>query len=215
MGFYDVTFYCIIKIRNYFMKTRIRYGKIAKNILFTLAVAGVVVIAASSPYFLINLSRAIKKDKNYRRRQEKKEFEDKTLARSLAGLNKNKMIVVRHEGNNYTIKLTEKGKKIVQKIQFENMAVEKQEKWDGKWRIIIFDIPEGNKRRGKVLRDAMRDKMKKMNFYQLQKSVWAHAYPCEKEIKLLCEILNVSPFVNIITAEKIYNDDVLRKYFKC
>jgi len=112
------------------------------------------------------------------------------------------------------MKLTEAGKKIVKKIQLENMRVQKQEKWDGKWRIIIFDIPEGNKRRGKAKRDAMRLKMKAMGFYQLQKSVWAHAYPCEEEIRLLCEILKISPFVNIITAEKIYNDDVLRECFK-
>jgi len=196
------------------MKTRIRYGKIAKDILAAIAITGIFAVAATSPYFFINLARAIKKDSDYKRRKKGGEPEDKVLARSLAGLNKNKLVIVRREGYSYTVKLTDMGKKIIKRMQFENMRIEKQEKWDGKWRIVIFDIPEGNKRRGKVLRDAMRAKMKAMGFYQLQKSVWAHAYPCEKEIQLLCEILKISPFVNILVAEKIYNDGALREYFR-
>jgi len=196
------------------IRTKIKYGKIAKDILLVLATAGVLAVAATSPYFLINLARAIKKNAEYKARRNNNGSADRVLARSLSGLNKNKIIIVKKDGNNYTVKLTEEGKKVVKKIQFEGMKIEKQEKWDGRWRIIIFDIPEGNKRRGKILRDAMRFKMKNMGFYQLQKSVWAHAYPCEKEIQLLCEILKTGPFVNIITAEKIYNDDGLRKYFK-
>ena len=52
-----------------------------------------------------------------------------------------------------------------------------------------------------------------LGFYQLQKSVWAIPYPCEKEIQFLCELFSINRFVNIITADKIYNDIILRKYF--
>ena len=109
------------------------------------------------------------------------------------------------------MKLTEKGKKIVKEIQFDNLKIDKPKFWDGKWRVVIFDIPE-NKRRH--MRDAMRQKLQKIGFYQMQKSVWAFPYPCEKEIQLLCEIFEVNPFVNMITSNKIYKDDALRKYFK-
>ena len=188
---------------------RVRYREITKNILLTLAVAGAVSIAATSPYFWINTSRVILKDKKYN--IGKNSTSEVNLSRSLAGLNKNKIIILKREGDNFTVRLTEKGNRIVKSIQFDNMKIEKQEAWDGKWRIVIFDIPE---RKGKHTRDAMRWKLQKLNFYQFQKSVWACPYPCEKEVRLLCEVLGASPFVNIITAQEIYNDGNLRKYFK-
>ncbi|MCX6723972.1 MAG: hypothetical protein NT155_02220 [Candidatus Staskawiczbacteria bacterium] len=187
---------------------RIRYKKITKNILLTLAIVGVVSVAATSPYFLINIARAILKDKKCNK--EKNSTNEVNLSRSLAGLNKNRIIILKREGDNFTVRLTEKGKRLVRSIQFDNMKIEKQEVWDGKWRIVIFDIPE---RRGKHVRDAMRWKLQKLGFYQFQKSVWACPYPCEGEIRLLCEVLGASPFVNIITAQEIYNDGNLRKYF--
>ncbi|MEK6897112.1 MAG: hypothetical protein AABW93_01130, partial [Nanoarchaeota archaeon] len=92
-----------------------------------------------------------------------------------------------------------------------DMKIKKQKIWDKSWRVVIFDIPE---RSGRIARNAMRWKMKNMGFFQLQKSVWVFPYPCEKEIQLISEIYNVNPFVNIITAERIFNDDNLSKYFK-
>ncbi len=38
--------------------------------------------------------------------------------------------------------LTEKGEKRAKEIQFNNLIIEKPEKWDKKWRLVIFDISE-------------------------------------------------------------------------
>ncbi len=166
-------------------------------------------IAATSPYFLINLARLALKDKKYSRKKYK--VSDIVLARSMAGLNKNKIVILKKEKGKFVVKLTEKGRKVVREIQFDNLKIDKPKKWDGKWRIVIFDIPENKRRR---MRDAMRQKLQNIGFYQFQKSVWVYPYPCEKEIQLLCEVFGVSPFVNIITSGEIYNDDNLRRYFK-
>ncbi len=188
---------------------RIRYGEIVKDILLLFAGAGLFAVAMTSQYFLANIAKWIigqkKNDERYRNINVEK------LSRSLAGLNKNKIIILKEINGRFVIKLTEKGKKIVKEIQFENMKIEKQKVWDKKWRVVIFDIPEGLRRVG---RDALRDKLKKLGFYLIQRSVWVYPYPCEKEIQLLCEIFEISPYVNIITAEKIYNDDLAKKYFK-
>jgi len=47
--------------------------------------------------------------------------------------------------------------------------------------MLLFDIAE----KRKVTREALRGKLKELGFYQLQKSVWLHAFPCEKEMALL------------------------------
>src|SRR3989338_118105 len=148
---------------------KIRYGEFTKDFLLLLAAAGMLAIASTSPYFLINLARLALKDKKFRHKNCK--ASDMALARSMAGLNKNKIVILKEE----------KGKKIVKEIQFDNLKIDKPKIWDGKWRIVIFDIPENERRR---MRDAMRQKLQKIGFYQMQKSVWVFPYPCEKEIRL-------------------------------
>ncbi|OGZ76833.1 MAG: hypothetical protein A3G45_02460 [Candidatus Staskawiczbacteria bacterium RIFCSPLOWO2_12_FULL_37_15] len=187
-----------------------RYGEITKDTLLILAVVGILAIAATSPFFLINIARWLIKHKKYSKNGGG-DIDEAGLAKSLWGLNKNKIIIIKKQKDKFTVRLTEKGKKIVKEILFDGMSIEKQKIWDKKWRIVIFDIPERKRRH---MRDAMRHKLQTIGFYQLQKSVWVHPYPCEKEIQLLCEVFKINPFVNIITAEKIYNGDILLKHFK-
>jgi DNA-binding transcriptional regulator PaaX len=174
-----------------------------------LAFAGIFAVVATSPNFLINIVRAILKNKKYKEKYNN--FNEKALVRSLAGLNKNKIVILEEKNGKFIIKLSEKGKKVVKEIIFDKMEIEKQKVWDKKWRIVIFDIPENKKRKA---RNAIRWKLQNLNFFQLQKSVWVCPYPCEKEVQLICEVFDINPFVNIVVAEKIYNDDILRKYFK-
>jgi len=187
-----------------------RYGEVTKDVLLILAGIGLLAVAATSPYFLINIARGLIKYKRYNKGSDKV-VDESRLAKSLGGLNKNKIIIIKKEKDKFMVKLTEKGKKIVKEILFDEMKIEKQKTWDGKWRIVIFDIPERKRRN---MRDAMRQKLRMIGFFQLQKSVWVHPYPCEKEIQLLCEVFRINPFVNIITSEKIYNDDILLGHFK-
>jgi len=182
-----------------------KYGKLAKNILLGLSVSGVFAIAATSPFFLLNIARCIKKNRKYF----KKKFDERKIARALERLKKNRLIILREQDGKFQVELTKKGKRKVEEIQFENMFIKKSSSWDGQWRVLIFDIPDKYKK----ARDALREKLQKIGFYQLQKSVWVHPYPCEKEIQFLCELFNIAPFVNIIQAGKIYDDVKLRKYF--
>ncbi|KKP31937.1 MAG: hypothetical protein UR22_C0017G0001, partial [Parcubacteria group bacterium GW2011_GWC2_32_10] len=154
---------------------RKRYGEITKDILSTMAVAGLITVAVTlSPNLLYNIAKEIikikKKDWKYKNTDARK------LSRSLAGLNKNKIIILKEVNGKFVVELTEKGRRVVGEIQFENMEIKKQKVWDGKWRIVIFDIPENQRR---VERNALRGKLQNLGFYQIQKSVWAYPYPCE------------------------------------
>ena len=185
-----------------------RYGETTREILDYLVLAGAITIAATSPYFLVSLARAILKNKKYF----KKKLEDYKIARALNRLKKNRLIILRElENNRLVVELTEKGKRLVREIKVDELSIEKPGTWDKKWRVVIFDIPDETKRRA---RDALRDKLKNLGFYQLQKSVLAFPYPCEKEVQFLCELFEITPFVNLIVAESIYNDVWLRKHFQ-
>lgn len=184
-----------------------KYKGIAKEILLYLATAGGILITATSPYFLLNIAKGIIRDRKYI----KKKLDERKIAKILERLKRNRLIILSEENGKFKVELTEKGKRKVKEIQFRNMKIEKPESWDGKYRLVIFDIPEKHKKRA---RDALREKLKELGFYPLQKSVWVCPYPCEKEIQFLVELFDIYPYVNIILAENIYNDLKLRKHFK-
>ena len=187
-----------------------KYKETTKDILLCLFTAGVIMVAATSPFFLINIAREIKRNRKYIKKEIIKKLDERKIAKALERLKRNRLIILSEKNGKFKLELTKKGKRIVEEIQLEDMKIEKPISWDKKWRIVIFDIPEKYKRRA---RDALREKLQKMKFYQLQKSVWANPYPCEKEIQFLCEFFEITPYVNIILADNIYNDIKLRKYF--
>lgn len=83
-------------------------------------------------------------------------------------------------------------------------------KWDGKWRIVIFDIPGCMNRQ----RHAFRSKIKALGFHMIQRSVFAIPYPCEQEISDICRKLKLTSYVDIILAESILShEEDLRKAF--
>ncbi|TSC94470.1 MAG: Uncharacterized protein CEN87_439 [Parcubacteria group bacterium Licking1014_1] len=184
-----------------------KYSDLSKKIIFDLAVVGVITIAATSPFFLINIANFLIKN----RKHFKREYDKHKIAKAFERLKRGRLIILSEKEGKFKIELTEKGKRKFEEIKFDDMAIKIPLKWDKKWRIIIFDIPEKQYKRA---RNALREKLQKIGFYQLQKSVWVNPYPCEKEIQFLCEFFDVNRFVNIITADKIYNDIILRKYFE-
>lgn len=84
-------------------------------------------------------------------------------------------------------------------------------KWDEKWRAIIFDIPESNRRS----RNFLRKELKWMGFKELQHSIWIIPYNIEKELLFLLELWHADfkGDIRFLIAEKITNDKDFRKIF--
>ena len=73
----------------------------------------------------------------------------------------------------------------------------------------IFDVEEEKKRK----RDGLRRYLKRLGFWQMQKSVWVYPFDCDKEVKYLREVLNVPHEVKLGVLEKVENDRELREIF--
>ena len=84
-------------------------------------------------------------------------------------------------------------------------------KWDKKWRVVIFDIPqELHKERVKF-----RKKLKYLGFIMLQKSVFIFPYPCSEEVGDICKDLGVGDYIDILIAESPgFRETELLKTFK-
>ena len=182
-----------------------RYGEIAKQILVIIGVAGVVVLAAAAPGVLY-AAKLFDKDQ---RRFPKKDRTRRAM-QAIRRLQKNRLLVIKEKRGKFVVELTKEGKRKFKEIQFERLQITKPPKWDKKWRIVIFDIPDKSFKRA---RDVLRAKLKEWEFYPLQKSVWVCPWPCENEIQLVAELYGIEPYVNVVVAEKILDDLSIRGHF--
>ncbi|MEK7127175.1 MAG: CRISPR-associated endonuclease Cas2 [Patescibacteria group bacterium] len=136
-------------------------------------------------------------------------FNTTYLRRTLAKLEKEKAIDIFNKNGNQVVVLTDKGCKKVLEGSVEEMVINKPPVWDHKWRIVLYDIFDKKKN----IRDHFRKCLTSAGFFEIQKSVYIHAYPCEKEIEYLKTYLGLAGEVKVIIAEKIEDDDKFRSYF--
>jgi DNA-binding transcriptional regulator PaaX len=187
------------KYKYYFKKPK---SEISKDILKWLAAIGVIFIAGNSPYFTINLLKGLKKYKKYKR---------KKVYDTFYNLRRRGYIKIEKRNNQLYASLTEKGKRAAGRFQIDDLKIKRPKKWDKKWRIVVFDIAQLKS----LQRSLFRGKLKELEFYPLQKSVWIYPYSCKNEIDLLREFFDLSKReVRLITSDNIEEDNFLRKIFK-
>ncbi len=115
-----------------------------------------------------------------------------------------------NKGDAITMILTDKGKEKALTYNLDEIVIKKPKHWDGKWRIVLFDIPEKRRK----IRDAFRHHLNQLEFYEFQKSVFVHPFDCQNEIDYLIEFYNARRFIRFIVAELIDNELHLKSHFK-
>ncbi len=107
--------------------------------------------------------------------------------------------------------ITEKGRERLTRSDFRDLKILTPEIWDGRWRLVLFDIAESNRK----IRDALRGKLKALGFYKLQKSAWAYPYSCNYEMEIIRQVYRISSR-DIVVAEvnQIDREIELKEYFK-
>lgn len=137
------------------------------------------------------------------------DIEDQKIKQEIRDLYRSKLVNVKNNNDGtFSLILTEKGKQKVLRYDLEKMRI-KSMPWDGKWRTVLFDIPE----RQKPARDALRNKLKRLGFFEFQKSVFVHPFDCGEEIDFLAEFFQIKPYVRYGIMEKIDNELYLRRHF--
>lgn len=136
--------------------------------------------------------------------------EKQKVSNAVKRLEKNKFIkIVLDLNGEKNISITKIGVRYLKNAEFEELKIHKSRKWDGLWRIVIFDIPESRK----VARNALNRKLKLLGFYPLQKSTFIYPYNCYKEIELVRNYFHVKKYVSFLVVKEIEGSKKLRKYF--
>ncbi len=180
------------------LEKKVKKAEIQKIVLETVKLAGLISVAAIAP----NVLSAMKKlglITHPRQIESIKRSRDKLINKGLL------------ENKNGQLKITQYGKRYLFKCLFlgENKELNKKKKWDGKWRVLVFDIPETRR----FDRDSIRYALVSIGFMRLQDSVWIYPYSCEDLISLIKADTETGDNVLYMIVEAVENDEPIKKYF--
>lgn len=122
--------------------------------------------------------------------------------RLLKELKRQGLVHITQNGSEVHYTLTPAGAYRLQEVIIDDLVIPRPSKWDKHWRLVAFDIPVAQTRS----RQKFVDKLQKLNFMMLQKSLWAHPYPCFEQIEQLAGHYNVFRYCNLMEIDRL--DDI-------
>lgn len=147
-------------------------------------------------------------EKRKKEENEWKKFNTWRLKQLLKRMHQQKLVDVVEQDEGHLVKISDNGKKKLLKFNLDEMEL-KDKKWDGKWRIIIYDILTGKKKQANLFRRTL----KRLKFFQLQRSVYITPFKCYDEIEYLRQICAVDREVIILTVSGLENEKAYKEYF--
>lgn len=134
----------------------------------------------------------------------------KQLRQTIDSLYKSKLVRrTEHQDGSVTLVLTDQGRKRALRYHLGTLKVPTMKKWDGKWRVVMYDVPEEMR----SLRLELYHTLRILGFVELQHSVFAHPYECANEIEFLIEAYNARKYVRRMLVEEIDISEPLQKAF--
>lgn len=182
-------------------------SEIAKIILKTIAIAGILAVPVAGPLTIMTFSEELGLGRIEGRKL--KAFTNKQFQQSFKFLEQKKFISAARTEGKTVISVTSKGIAKLLAYRLNEMTINQTKNWDRKWRLIIFDVPEKYKK----ARQYFRSKLRELGLIQLQKSVWIIPYECEDEINFIAQLYEIQPFVRIVVAESVDGQAALKKKF--
>lgn len=138
-------------------------------------------------------------------------IEEKKILRTLKNLEKREIISIIEQNNEVYIQLIDNNHPSVIKysLQFLLDFKKKDKKWDGKWFMVFFDVPEIQRNK----RNYLRNLLTKVGFYRYQKSVYIFPFDCKEEINLIKKIVESAKYMKYIIAEQIEDEEEIKRFF--
>lgn len=169
-----------------------------------LVLGGSVVFTPNFPIILGSLLRIIEEIKEMKIPRAK-------IRRALKRLEKRKIIGLDRKGEKVEVRILKRGRVEVLRYSIKRLLElkSKKKKWEGKWFLVVFDVPEEERNKRNYLRGFLRE----IGFYQYQQSVYVYPYECEKEVGLIKKMVEGGEYISYIVAEKLEKENLLKEQF--
>lgn len=177
-------------------KRKTKRKNIKSFILNTIGVAGVLGVALIAPNVLGAMAK-LGMMPGRRQKEVINRARDRLVRQGL---------LVRERGY---LRLTAKGQRAALLLQASEFNAGRPRKWDGKWRILIFDIPEYRR----PLRNKIRQTLIAIGFVRLQDSVWIYPYDCEDLVALLKADFKVGKDMLYMIVEELEGERRVKQKF--
>jgi len=181
---------------------RVRGQYVLPKVLSTLGNAGLAILSGAD-----RSSRGA--HRMFRTFDELQTISDERLYQTVRYAIGKKYIRISSRGDKQHIELTNKGKRLAGREAIAQLRPRAQ-KWDRKWRLVLFDIPEEFKKS----RDGFASDLKRIGFVPIQKSAFVFPHPCFEELEVVADFHGVGSFVTFAVVEKLQRDAPLKRHFK-
>jgi hypothetical protein len=105
--------------------------------------------------------------------------------------------------------LTDKGFKQINWKLLDQLKKRRPEKWDGKFRMVMFDIPEEKRN----TRDVVRRKLETIGFKRIQESVFLYPFECKQEIDSLCFFTGIDQYLVYMIVDISLGEENVIEHF--
>ena len=171
-------------------------------VLEVVATTGIVALSALALPLLISVGM-VAKQSGYRVR-----YNARTTAGRLA--QKGLVKFVEKNGKKH-LEITEAGRRVIAIERARVLAPARiKRRWDKRYRLVMFDIPQHKR----STRDQLRRMMLDFGFLRVQYSVWVSPYDCEELIALVKAELRIGKDVLYAVVEQIENDGWIKKHYQ-
>ena len=189
-----------LKVLEETVKNQTQRKKIETAILGSISLAGFLSAAVIAPNAVRVLHKAVPDLRPINQKQSVRNAINRVI----------KSGYIKKEGDRYYI--TERGRKQLELLKmrsFKKTTSKGRKRWDKKWRVVIFDIPE--KQRNK--RNRLRSILIETGFVKVQNSVWVYPFRCDEVVALLKFELRLGRNAVYMIVDAIEGDEWLRKHF--
>ena len=178
---------------------------------YILEVIGMTLISGGNPLRPI-IPIAIKEVVDTLKKIKNLNIEENRVKKSLEKLEEKEIIDIEEKDGKAFVRLKDKNNLTIVKYSIRTLLSlkKKNKKWNKKWFLVFFDVPEIQKNK----RDYLRRFLVYIGFHQYQKSIYIFPYECESEVKLIKKIVEGAKYIKYIIAEKIEDENQLKSFFK-
>ncbi|MDQ0269642.1 phenylacetic acid degradation operon negative regulatory protein [Cytobacillus purgationiresistens] len=121
---------------------------------------------------------------------------DQSVRAAISRMNKQGWVQAEKVGNKSYYSLTSKGQNRIDEAGKRIFKL-KSEQWDGKWRLLMYNIPEDIRH----IRDELRKELVWSGFGSMSNSIWISPIPLENQVRNLIEKYDIDSYVDFFIAE--------------